>query len=119
MLLYDALPHLYPASWRAGYGGEMAAVFAARRRASANLAAILALWFEALADLLTGAVAVHFDLLRQEIRYAARTLRQPLTPEDSATPGRDPVMVLSSAAWRNVRPSVTNSAKHCRPFIRT
>ncbi|MCU1257709.1 MAG: hypothetical protein JWO80_594, partial [Bryobacterales bacterium] len=73
MRFYRALLHLYPASWRAEYGDEMSAVFSIRRRAGSNALAVFALWLETLADVLTGAVAVQFDLLRQDLRYAART----------------------------------------------
>lgn len=51
----------------------MSAVFSIRRRAGSNALAVLALWLETLADLLTGAVAVQFDCLREDLRYAART----------------------------------------------
>jgi predicted permease len=74
--IYRALLHLYPASWRAEYGDEMAALFADRRRAASSGIAILALSLEALADLLTGAAAIQFDHLRQDLRYTARTFRR-------------------------------------------
>jgi predicted permease len=67
------LLYLYPASWRGEYGDEMCAVFSARRRAASNAIAIVALWLETFADLFTGAAAVQFDLLRQDLHYAART----------------------------------------------
>ncbi|MGI9074793.1 MAG: ABC transporter permease [Bryobacteraceae bacterium] len=76
MLLYRALLYLYPASWRAEYGGEMCSVFAARRRDTRGLFALLALWLEVLPDLLTNAIAVQWDLLCQDLRYAARALRR-------------------------------------------
>jgi hypothetical protein len=43
MLLYRALLYLYPASWRAEYGGEMCSVFNARRQDTCGLLALLAL----------------------------------------------------------------------------
>ena len=64
MLLYCAFLLLYPSSWRAEYGEEMRAVFAVKRRAASNPAAALLLWLETIADLLTGAVHVQFDVLR-------------------------------------------------------
>jgi hypothetical protein len=73
MTLFRVLLHLYPASWRAEYGDEMAAVFCARRRVESNLVALLALWLETITDLLTGAAGVQFDLLRQDFKYAIRT----------------------------------------------
>jgi len=76
MWLYRALLYLYPASWRAEYGAEMRAVFAARRRAAAGLPAVLALWIGALADAIATAPAVQWDILRQDLRYAFRALRR-------------------------------------------
>jgi len=68
MLLFRALLHLYPASWRAEYGEEMCGVFASHRRAEGGIF----LWLEAIADVILGAFSVQFDLLRQDLRYAAR-----------------------------------------------
>src|SRR5690242_11278258 len=74
MLLYRLLLCLYPASWRAEYGGEMRAVFASRRNDAGGLFGRAALWLETIPDLLTNAVAVQSDVLRQDLRYAARAL---------------------------------------------
>jgi putative ABC transport system permease protein len=76
LLAYRALLWLYPASWRAEYAGEMRAAFAARRRDASGLFGVPGLWLEVLPDLVTNAAAVHLDLLRQDLRYAARTLRR-------------------------------------------
>ena len=75
MRLYRALLHLYPASFRAEYGDEMAAVFRAALRDSPP-AQRPALWAGALAETGVNAAAVHWDLLRQDLRYTARTLRR-------------------------------------------
>jgi predicted permease len=64
MRFYRALLHLYPASFRAEYGEEMCAVYN-RRRTSLLSAAF---------EVLSNAPAVHWDILRQDLRYAARTL---------------------------------------------
>jgi predicted permease len=64
MRFYRALLHLYPASFRAEYGEEMCAVYN-RRRASPLSAAL---------EVLRNAPAVHWDILRQDLRYTARTL---------------------------------------------
>jgi putative ABC transport system permease protein len=74
MKLYRALLHAYPASFRAEYGEEMAAVFA-RRRDTSNA---LWLWIETVIDILCNATLVHLDILRQDLRYAARTLGRSL-----------------------------------------
>jgi putative ABC transport system permease protein len=73
MRSFRALLHLYPSSFRREYGGEMEAVFARERRGASG-AAVPALWLRTLADTLWNAGAVHADLLRQDLRYAARAL---------------------------------------------
>ena len=69
---YRALLWLYPASFRAEYGDEMAAAFAARVASRSSVGA----WAAAVADILPNAVAVHGDVLAQDVRYAARALRR-------------------------------------------
>jgi putative ABC transport system permease protein len=64
ILFYRALLHLYPASFRAEYGEEICAVY--RRHGISLLAAAL--------EVLRNAPAVHWDILRQDLRYTARTL---------------------------------------------
>ncbi len=73
MRLYDALLHLYPAAFRNEYGDEMRAIFAQRRRQSRGLG-VPALWMDTFFEVLTNALAVHGDILRQDLRYTARTL---------------------------------------------
>jgi len=73
MRLYRALLHLYPASFRAEYGEEMAAIFNRSRR-DTRPAGRPALWLAALAELAANAAMVHWDLLRQDLRYSVRTL---------------------------------------------
>jgi putative ABC transport system permease protein len=73
--LYRALLHLYPASFRAEYGEEMAAVFRQTLRDSSPAGRPL-VWIAAVAELMINAAAVHWDLLRQDLRYTARTLRR-------------------------------------------
>jgi putative ABC transport system permease protein len=75
MRFYRALLHLYPASFRAEYGEEMAAVFRARLR-DAGAAGRLGLLASATFDVAANAAAVHADLLRQDLVYTARTLRR-------------------------------------------
>lgn len=74
MRFYRALLHFYPASFRAEYGDEMEAVFRARRRDATNPPAVLLLWFAGFFEILFNAIAVHWDILRQDLRYTARTL---------------------------------------------
>ena len=72
MRLYQLLLLLCPSSFRKEYGGEMAAVFE-RRLMQSSLPGKLWIWLEATCDLVLTAIAAHWDLLRQDIRYAART----------------------------------------------
>jgi predicted permease len=64
MRFYRALLHLYPASFRAEYGEEMCAVY--NRRRTSLLSAVF--------EVFRNAPAVHWDILRQDLRYTARTL---------------------------------------------
>ena len=75
MRLYRLLLRLYPASFRAEYGEEMARLFGERRRRAAAAGWRL-LWLEALGDAMTTAPRVHLDILRQDLRYAARSARR-------------------------------------------
>ena len=68
---YRALLHLYPASFREEYGEELCGVFSERVRDASRLRTIAS----AAADVVPNALAVHFDVLKQDLRYAARTFR--------------------------------------------
>ena len=57
MRLYRALLRLYPASYRAEYGGELCAVFAERARESSGPLAPVAVAFAAVADVVPNAAA--------------------------------------------------------------
>src|SRR5687768_7016447 len=74
MRFYSALLRLYPASFRAEYGGEMRAILGARLRQTPGTLSRLMLWIETVADVVLTAAAVHWDILRQDLRYTARTL---------------------------------------------
>jgi predicted permease len=74
MRLYRALLRLYPASFRGEYGEEMAAIFRLRLRDADGPFARLALWIGVVLETLMNALAVHWDILRQDLRYTARTL---------------------------------------------
>jgi predicted permease len=71
---YSALLHLYPASFRAEYGGEMRSILGARLNETSGTLPRLMLWIEAIVDVLRNAAAAHWDILRQDLRYTARTL---------------------------------------------
>lgn len=75
MRIYRLLLLLYPAAFRAEYGNEMAAIFQMRMR-DARGAAKLALWFDDVLEVIMNAPAVHWDMLKQDLRDTARTLRR-------------------------------------------
>jgi predicted permease len=74
MRLYRALLHLYPTSFRNEYGDEMAGLFARRRRDASWPFAVPALWLGVVAETVWNAVAVHADILRQDLRQTLRAL---------------------------------------------
>ncbi|HEX7252373.1 MAG TPA: ABC transporter permease [Thermoanaerobaculia bacterium] len=74
MRIYRALLRLYPSSFRGEYGEEMCAIFAERLRGKRGFFATIRLEIDALADILPTAFRSHMDLLRQDLRYTARTL---------------------------------------------
>jgi predicted permease len=76
MRFYSALLHLYPASFRGAYGPEMRGILARRRREASSPLAVAGLWVETLFDVPCHAAAAHWDLLRQDLRYTARSLRR-------------------------------------------
>src|SRR5687768_4578090 len=75
MRLYRALLRLYPASFRMEYGDEMEAVFA-RTYTDATPLGRIGLLLTAVADEVLNALAVHWAILRQDLRYTARTLNR-------------------------------------------
>jgi hypothetical protein len=74
MLFYRALLHLYPASFRGEYGDELCAVVAERRRRTSGVFPVAAFWIGIIFDTLANAARVHWDILRQDLRYARRGL---------------------------------------------
>jgi putative ABC transport system permease protein len=75
---YETLLRLLPASFRAEYGAEMAAIFARRRRTTRGAARVAALWVGAASDVVSTAAGVHLDILRQDLRHVGRTLGRSL-----------------------------------------
>ena len=68
------LLHLYPAAFRAEYGEELCAVLAQRRRDAPGVSGRMLLWLEIVPDTLWNAAAAHWDILRQDLKYAGRAL---------------------------------------------
>jgi predicted permease len=67
--IYRRLLHLYPRHFREEYGDEMSTLFRERARESA-----VTLWLQVLGDLLFHAPSEHWSVLKQDVRYAIRTL---------------------------------------------
>ena len=76
MRLYRALLWLLPASFRAEYADEMAAILEERRRDAAGPLSRALASAAAAADVVACAARVHLDILRQDIGYLARSLRR-------------------------------------------
>ena len=74
--LYDALSWLYPASFRAEDGREMRTVFVKRWRQQPRVGPRLLLLLEAVGDVLRHAPPLHWDVLRQDLSVALRTIRR-------------------------------------------
>jgi predicted permease len=70
MLWYRMLLRLYPASFRADYSAELTRTFEERVRNDGSVSALLS----AVTDVVPNAIAAHWELLVQDLRYTARTL---------------------------------------------
>jgi hypothetical protein len=76
MRFYRALLRLYPAFFRMEYRDELCWAFAERTGGLSGPFASWKILLAALADVVPNALAVHWDVLRQDLRYAARSLRR-------------------------------------------
>jgi predicted permease len=76
MRAYRLLLHLYPASFRHEYGDEMASILAGRLRDASTPVGRAGTWAAAMWETVGSALLVHLDLLRQDVRYVARTLKR-------------------------------------------
>ncbi len=74
--LFRALLCFYPASFRADYGRELARVYADHRRDASGPWAHFALWWVMALDSVVTGLGCHWDILKQDLGYAARTLRK-------------------------------------------
>jgi predicted permease len=73
---FRALLALYPAAFRDEYGRELALVFVDRYRGAAGPWVRTRLWLEAAAGILAEAPREHLRVIRQDLAYAWRALRQ-------------------------------------------
>ncbi len=74
MRFYRALLHLYPISFRREYGAEMSALYDVRRRQAGSGFGAVVLWLATVVEVIANAAAVHWDVLRHDLRYTVRTL---------------------------------------------
>src|SRR5262245_64737884 len=74
MRLYDLLLRLYPTSFRNEYGGEMRALFERRRLQTSG--GVARVWLATIGEVIGNALAVHADILKQDMSYVARTPRR-------------------------------------------
>jgi predicted permease len=70
-MLYRALLRLYPASFRADYAAELEHTYNEQVRTHGGVSATLS----AITDVVPNAIAAHWELLVQDLRYTARTLK--------------------------------------------
>lgn len=75
MKFYRALLHLFPRSFRFEYGGEMIKDFSRDWKDAHGLSAIVLL-ITTIVDVTANAMRVHVDILRQDVKYALRSLRR-------------------------------------------
>ena len=73
--LYRLLLWLYPAGFRREYGPAMAELFADRAAQTGALGRV-GLLLSSLVDIATNALALHWEMLRHDLRYTGRTLRR-------------------------------------------
>jgi predicted permease len=74
MRFYHSLLRLYPAPFRAEYREELCHAFAERAGELSGPFARVMIVLAALADVVPNAIAAHWDVLRQDLGYAARSL---------------------------------------------
>jgi predicted permease len=74
MRFYRTLLHLYPSFFRAEYREELCFAFAERTRELSGPLGPIAIILAALTDVIPNAIGAHWDVLRQDLGYAARSL---------------------------------------------
>src|SRR6185436_8266995 len=99
----SALLHLFPKSFRAEYGSEMRKDFAREWHDASGWAAIVLIVTTAF-DVAANAIGVHLDILRQDLRYAARSLRR--------TPGFTITAILVAAIGIGATTATFSLADH-------
>src|SRR5215831_9315484 len=72
MRVHNILLYMYPSSFRSEYGAELSSIFHERRLKATNPFSIFFLWIAEFFDIIGNAAHVHWDILRQDLRYTAR-----------------------------------------------
>ena len=103
MGFYSALLRLFPKSFRAEYGAEMRKDFA-RQWQSAHGVGAITLMGTTVVDVIANATRVHADILRQDVRYAIRSLRR--------SPGFTVTAILVAAIGIGATTSAFSIADH-------
>jgi predicted permease len=75
MNLYRMLLHLYPASFRMDFGDDMASIFALQLQSKTGNDR-LRFWLAAVAEIVTNAAALHWEIARRDVRYGFDSLRR-------------------------------------------
>ena len=106
MSFYRALLRLYPRSFRVEYADELVRTFEMRNRGRGAIAAA----FTAVTDVVPNAVAAHWELLRQDLAYAARAF--------SRTPGfaLTAILVVALGVGANTAALTLADYTFFRPF---
>lgn len=105
MRAYRLLLRLYPASFRNEYGADMAALVAERLRVADGPVDRIAVWLDAIRDLVTTATLAHWDLFRADLRHTARTL------------GRSPGFAITALAIVALGVAATTAAFSVADFV--
>ncbi len=71
--VHELLLYLYPAAFRAEYAAELRQVVADKSKQASGVLGTLELWLDVVTDALVAGAGAHWDLLRQDLRYARRS----------------------------------------------
>ena len=102
--MYRLLLLLYPSSFRREYGEEMCRDFVRKQQQASGFSALVVLWVMAIGDTIRNGIATHCDLLRQDARYAGRTIHR--------APGFAATVVLVAALGIGATTAVFTVADH-------